>query len=126
MRRNSDFFKSYELVCQWLRFFIACYFNIQIFVLFFKINNLVSRLILLPFCLCFLFVLLKNICVIMRRDKFVVIFSKLYIGIFLCYWLIMCGLGIYWCIFNKRYSMIIFIMLFLIVGGRIIYRNLKR
>jgi len=116
---KNNFLKYYNLI----KFLVVLYMNIQIWIIFFKMDNLLNRLILLPFCLCFFCTFGQVLGRFFNKYMIVKFFSKLYVLIFLGYWFLVCGIGTYGAIRDREYSMILFILLFWIVGIFVIYRK---
>ena len=89
-----------------------------------------GKLILLPFLVCSIALLLKNIFLLINKDKYSKLFNKIYAIGFLMFWF---GFLIFWCytsVINKQYSMLLFSIPFWIAGiyffrKRILDRNSK-
>ena len=82
-----------------------------------------NKLILLPFLVCSISLLLKNIFILLNKDKYFKLFNKIYIIGFLIFWF---GFLIVWCytnIINEQYLEMLFSVLFWIAGIYIIRKN---
>ena len=74
------------------------------------------RIIIIPFLLCFLFLIGKNICLLIGKEKFATIFGKLFRISFLTFWF---GFLIFWNIYfikEKNYFPLVFTIPFWIAG----------
>ena len=85
-----------------------------------------GKLILIPFLICSTSVLIKNICLLMNKEKYVEFFNKIFTVGFLLFWF---GFLIYWCyksLIDKDYSLLLFSIPFWISGVYIIKRILLK
>lgn len=96
--------------------------------IYIKTSN--GKLILLPFIVCSIVLLMKNIFLLINKDKYSKIFNKIYAIGFLMFWF---GFLMFWCytsVISKQYSMLLFSIPFWIAGiyffrKRILDRNIK-
>lgn len=89
-----------------------------------KNQNMISRLMIIPFILCSLFSIGKNICLMIDKKKFATIFSKLFVISFLTFWFGLLIYGSYLFIKEKNFSQLLFTIPFWIAGVYIIRRFL--
>lgn len=83
-------------------------------ILFFNTSN--GKLILIPFIICSIALLLKDLFIIFNKEKYLKIFDKLYIIGFFIFWF---GFLIYFdylCFIDKNYQLLIFSIPFWLVG----------
>lgn len=93
---------------------------------FIKTEDLLTRIIVIPFILFALGVFFKNICLMLNKRKHANMFSKLYVIAFAAYWF---GFLVYWdyiSIVNKDYMSVLFSLIPWIGGGYIILKKLMK
>lgn len=96
--------------------------NIVLIYLFTKFSS--GKLFLVPFILIGIIILVRNIFILIEKPKYVNLFNKLIIVVFLLFWF---GFLIYWCYLNlisKNYGMLILSIPFWIVGIASIKKNI--
>lgn len=81
---------------------------ITMLLFYFYFNTSNGKVILLPFLICSVAMLLKNISLLFNKSKYIDMFNKVFILSFLIFWF---GALIFWCytsIVNREYSSLIF------------------
>ncbi len=99
---------------------------ITLLLLYFYINTSTGKVILLPFLICSIAVLLKNISMLFNKSKYIDLFNKVFTFSFLLFWF---GILIFWCytnIVNKQYNSLIFSIPFWLVSIFIIKKFLLK
>ena len=100
-------------------------FLLMMYILF-NSNNLMTRLIIIPFLIFSLGIVLKNIFLILKKDKLARIMEMIYVFSFFVYYF---GFLIWWDyinIINKNYVSVLF-SLFAWVGGiLILYKRIRK
>lgn len=97
---------------------------ITILLFYFYFNTSNCKGILLPFLICSVAMLLRNISLLFNKNKYVDLFNKVFTLSFLLFWL---GTLIFWCyisIVNKQYTFLIFSIPFWLVSIFIIKKYL--
>lgn len=92
--------------------------------LWFNINNVLGKIILLPFVLCGLSLFGQMIALIRKNDKMIKFFGKAYIVIFLIYWFGIIFFGLFDSIVNKKYLLVLFLMILVFAGIYMAYVTL--
>lgn len=93
---------------------------ITILLIYFAIKSPSNKVIFMPFIICAIASLLKNISIVIEKTKYINLFNTIYVIGFLLFWF---GFLIYaTCIslINKEYSLIIFSIPFWLVGFHLI------
>ena len=85
-----------------------------------------GKLVLIPFIICSFSILLKNIFLLTNKEKYVIIFNKIFIIGFLLFWFGFLSFSCYISFINKEYSIILFTIPFWLVGFHIIKKYLKK
>lgn len=88
--------------------------TLVLFILFFNISN--EKLILIPFIICSIAIVLKDLFIVFNKEKYLKIFDKLYIFGFFVFWF---GFLIYFdylCYIDKNYQLLVFSIPFWLVG----------
>ena len=96
---------------------------ITIFVFWVFMQNQNYKLFILPFFICSVAVVFKNLFLILEKHKLVDLFNKIYMISFLLFWfgfLIYAG---YNSIIKKTYSLLIFSIPFWIIGINLVKKN---
>lgn len=96
---------------------------IFLIILFFCTSSLTTKIILFPFLLCSFASMMKNICGILEKEKYVSFFSKVYVFSFFLYWF---GFLIYFdfiSFIQHKYSLLFFSILFWISGIRMVKKT---
>lgn len=89
---------------------------ITILLLYFMIKTTSPKIIFVPFLICSVSMIGKNIALILNKKKLAVVFSKLFIGGFLLFWFGFLAVAGYICVRDKNYTMMIFSLPFWLVG----------
>lgn len=89
---------------------------IFLLVILYKNQDLISRMMLFPFLLCSLFIIGKNICLLMDKKRASVLFSKLFASSFFLFWFGMLTYGCIYFIKSKNYFSVLFTIPFWISG----------
>ena len=96
---------------------------ITVFIFWIFIKNPNFKLFILPFLICSISIIFKNLFVILEKYKLVTLFNKVYIISFLLFWfgfLIYAG---YSSIINKNYSLLIFSIPFWLIGINLVRKK---
>lgn len=97
---------------------------IFLLVIISKNKDIMSRIIILPFLLCSLFLALKNICLIMDKERIALTFSKLFIINFLVFWFGFLVFSNAYFIRENNYFSLIFTIPFWIAGIYMVHKFL--
>lgn len=114
-----DIVKNKNIVIS--RLIYSIFITIILFYIFSKTSN--GKIILIPFLICSLSLLLKNIFILNKKQNYVKYFEKIFVVSFLSFWF---GFLIYACyigLINKNYTMILFSIPFWICGIFLIKKN---
>ena len=99
---------------------------ITVLLLHFYIKTPNGKLVFIPFLICSISLLIKNIFLILNKDKYAVIFNKIFSIGFLLFWF---GFLIFLCytsVMNKAYSLLLFSIPFWIGGIYIMKKRLMK
>ena len=108
------------------RLIASCGIFIFLISLIIKVDNLVMRIIFIPFTLCALIFVFQSLFIILEKKKYVDLMTKFYNLSFLAYWFIIVGFSSYYSLVNKKYDMFIFTIPFWIAGFFILYKTFKK
>lgn len=97
---------------------------ITILLFYFYINTSNGKIILLPFLICSVAILLRNISLLFNKFKYIDLFNKIYTLSFLLFWFYSLILWCYTSIINKKYNLLIFSIPFWLVSIFIIKKIL--
>lgn len=97
---------------------------ITILLLYFLMKTTSSKIIFVPFLICGVSMIGKNVALISGKKKWVRIFDKLFVAGFLLFWFGFLGVVGYTCVRDRNYSMLLFLLLFLLVGISVVRRRL--
>lgn len=122
----DNFIKGYKIVVNVIRIIFLFIMCIVLFNLFFSLNDIMSKIILLPFLLCCLCFFGQLLCTLIGNVKLVKLCKRVYVFIFLMYWFCIIGLGIYSSIINKEYEMIFFTFPFIMAGIYMLTKTLGK
>lgn len=87
-------------------------------------KDLLTRIVVIPFLIFSISLFIKNICLMLNKNKLSKVFSKINVIAFLIYWF---GFLIYWdyiSILNKDFMSVLFSLIFWFGGYYIFYKRL--
>ncbi len=97
--------------------------SIYLTYIFIITNSNLTRIVIIPFLMFAISLFIKNVCLILNKDEIAKTFNKINIISFFIYYF---GFLIYWdylAIVKKEYMLVIFSLLFWVVGIFIAYRK---
>lgn len=94
-----------------------------IILLHFMTKTTSPKIIFVPFLLCSISMLGKNIALIFEKNKFVNLFDKLFSLGFFSFWFGFLAVAIYTCFRDKNYSVLLFVIPFLLAGAFFLKRK---
>lgn len=113
---NSKIGRIYEIVVYSI---IIIALSISIFYVInnqFESIDLIFKIILIPFILCFLYTLGMIISLLFHNDKFKNVFLKSYVITFLLFWFSFFGFAAYSAIKDGQFIFLLFVIPFILVG----------
>ena len=89
---------------------------ITLLLVLFYINTSNGKVILIPFIICSISLVLKDLCIMLNKEKFIKYFNKLYVVGFFIFWFGFLSYFSYLSIINKEYLMLLFSIPFWLIG----------
>ncbi len=98
--------------------------NVFFLFIFISIQNRTAQFMLLPFFICFLASLWKEILFVMGKEEYTKIFSKIYVLSFFVFWFSFLSIFTYDSIQKQSYSLIPFSIPFWLAGIYFFYQEM--
>ena len=121
---ENSFLNAYLIFQNSVQLLVAIVFNVIVFYLLTKTTDIIGYIFLVPFSLCALCVLGQTVASLLKKEKIVKLFGKVYIGIFLLFWLAFVGFWTYGAL-QESLAMALFSIPFWAVGIFGIYKLIK-
>ncbi len=106
------------------RLIYAILMTFILIALLFKNNNIIFKIVFIPFIICGISIVLQNISLILEKEKFANFFKKLYICGFLLFWFGFLFFVSYYSIKKELYLYLLFSIPFWIAGISIVRKSL--
>lgn len=95
-------------------------------VLLYLMSKPSPKIVLLPFLICALAMAAKSVSQILGKDKWTMVFHRIFVAGFLLFWFGFLAAAAYVSVRDKQYSLLVFAVPFWLVGGFVIRNKLLR
>ena len=103
----------------------SLFITIVLLKLFLKSNSLLSKIIILLFCLFSISLTLLYIFYLFRKDRLINIFKRINTIIFFSYWFLFLTYYDYLCLIRKNYQLLILSLIMWVVGFLVLKREIN-
>lgn len=121
---DEKLLKILNIIVNIIRIVSVVLANIILFIAFTNTKNITTKIVLIPFIICFISVLFMSLASILNKDIIVKLMNKIYVIGFLIFWIGFLIFATYTIIKQENdYSMLLFTIPFWLVAIFLIYKE---